>query len=298
MRQHPSSQELNQTKLAINQGLFPQFANIVKRRPLIFICIFFLCGSIMVSLLAPWLGIKDATVMDPGHKLSPPSLEYFFGTDYLGRSLFARIIYGMRVSVLLGMASVLIAAAFGTTFGLLAGYKGGLLDTLLMRFMDVLFSFPTILMAIAITAVTGPGAYGAALAVVIVTIPAFTRVIRSSTISIRKREYVTSALVNGASGSRILIRHLLPNIVPTLVVQATFSVSAAMLIEGGLSFLGLGIQPPMPSLGSVLRDGKLYLQIAPWGVFFPGLILASIIMAINILGDELHELTDPRLANN
>jgi peptide/nickel transport system permease protein len=217
------------------------------------------------------------------------------GGDYLGRSVFARLVFALRISLALAATSALLAAVVGTTMGLMAGYFGGILDELVMRFTDVLFAFPTILLGLLVAMVLNPGVNSVIVTIVVATIPVFGRVARGPTLSVRETEYTIAARVIGATSPRILFRYILPNVSTPLLVQLAFTLSGALIAEGALSFLGLGVQPPMPSLGSLLRDGKTYMEIAPWTMFFPGVTLALAILAINLLGDEMQAFTDPRL---
>ena len=249
----------------------------------------------MVAFLGPYLGTGDPEAIHPTASFAGPTGEYPMGGDYLGRSVLSRLVSGLRISLALSASSALLAAALGTTLGLIAGYFGGVLDELVMRFTDVLFAFPVILLGLLATMVLQPGIPGVVVTIVIATIPIFCRVARGPTLSVRATEYTVSARVIGASPARILFRYILPNVSTPLLVQLAFTLSAALIAEGALSFLGLGVQPPTPSLGSLLRDGKTYMEVAPWTMFFPALALAAAILAVNLLGDELQGFTDPRL---
>jgi peptide/nickel transport system permease protein len=255
----------------------------------------FLLFAIVVAFLGPYLGTGDPEAIHPTASFAGPTGEYPMGGDYLGRSVLSRLVSGLRISLALSASSALLAAALGTTLGLIAGYFGGVLDELVMRFTDVLFAFPVILLGLLATMVLQPGIPGVVVTIVIATIPIFCRVARGPTLSVRATEYTVSARVIGASPARILFRYILPNVSTPLLVQLAFTLSAALIAEGALSFLGLGVQPPTPSLGSLLRDGKTYMEVAPWTMFFPALALAAAILAVNLLGDELQGFTDPRL---
>ena len=255
----------------------------------------FLLFAIVVAFLGPYLGTGDPEAIHPTASFAGPTGEYPMGGDYLGRSVLSRLVSGLRISLALSASSALLAAALGTTLGLIAGYFGGVLDELVMRFTDVLFAFPVILLGLLATMVLQPGIPGVVVTIVIATIPIFCRVARGPTLSVRATEYTISARVIGASPARILFRYILPNVSTPLLVQLAFTLSAALIAEGALSFLGLGVQPPTPSLGSLLRDGKTYMEVAPWTMFFPALALAAAILAVNLLGDELQGFTDPRL---
>jgi peptide/nickel transport system permease protein len=267
----------------------------VTGSPLGTVSALFLLFAIVVAFLGPYLGTGDPEAIHPTASFAGPTGEYPMGGDYLGRSVLSRLVSGLRISLALSASSALLAAALGTTLGLIAGYFGGVLDELVMRFTDVLFAFPVILLGLLATMVLQPGIPGVVVTIVIATIPIFCRVARGPTLSVRATEYTVSARVIGASPARILFRYILPNVSTPLLVQLAFTLSAALIAEGALSFLGLGVQPPTPSLGSLLRDGKTYMEVAPWTMFFPALALAAAILAVNLLGDELQGFTDPRL---
>ena len=267
----------------------------VTGSPLGTVSALFLLFAIVVAFLGPYLGTGDPEAIHPTASFAGPTGEYPMGGDYLGRSVLSRLVSGLRISLALSASSALLAAALGTTLGLIAGYFGGVLDELVMRFIDVLFAFPVILLGLLATMVLQPGIPGVVVTIVIATIPIFCRVARGPTLSVRATEYTISARVIGASPARILFRYILPNVSTPLLVQLAFTLSAALIAEGALSFLGLGVQPPTPSLGSLLRDGKTYMEVAPWTMFFPALALAAAILAVNLLGDELQGFTDPRL---
>lgn len=269
--------------------------NFVRRSPVGVVSLAFILFALTVALIGPLLGTGDPEALDPLATFAGPSREYPMGTDYLGRSILARLAVGLRVSLALAAVSALLAAAFGTLLGLVSGYFGGLADELVMRLADILFAFPTVLLALLVMVMLDPGVTGVVVTIIIATIPIFSRVARGPTLSVRNAEYAIAARVIGASPRRVLLRHVLPNVSTPLLVQLAFTLSNALVAEAVLSFLGLGVQPPRPSLGSLLRDGKTYMEIAPWTMFFPGAVLALLILAVNLLGDELQTLTDPRL---
>jgi peptide/nickel transport system permease protein len=267
----------------------------VTGSPLGTVSALFLLFAIVVAFLGPYLGTGDPEAIHPTASFAGPTGEYLMGGDYLGRSVLSRLVSGLRISLALSASSALLAATLGTMLGLIAGYFGGVLDELVMRFTDVLFAFPVILLGLLAAMVLQPGIPGVVVTIVIATIPIFCRVARGPTLSVRATEYTVSARVIGASPARILFRYILPNVSTPLLVQLAFTLSGALIAEGALSFLGLGVQPPTPSLGSLLRDGKTYMEVAPWTMFFPALTLAAAILAVNLLGDELQGFTDPRL---
>ena len=217
------------------------------------------------------------------------------GTDVFGRDIWSRILYGARVSLAIGGISVLAAAVVGTALGLLSGYLRGWQDYVVMRVMDVLFSFPSILLAILIVSINGAGFASIVLAIVLVQVPIFARVVRGAVLVAARVDYVQAAEAAGASTSRILARHILPNVTAPLLVQMALSISGAIVIEAALSFLGLGAVPPDPSLGSMLSENRVAMELAPWTVIFPGLALGGMVLAINLFGDTVRDLLDPRV---
>lgn len=266
-----------------------------RRSPIGGVSLAVLTLAIGVALVGPVLGTGDPRATRPLAVFASPSAELPMGGDYLGRSVLARLVVGLRISLALAVVAALAAAMVGTLLGLIAGYAGGAADEAIGRLTDVLFAFPTLLLALLVAMVLGPGIPGILITIVVATIPIFARVARGPTLSVRATEYAVAARVGGATPARVLLRHVLPNISTPLLVQLAFTLSGALIAESGLSFLGLGVQPPTPSLGSLLRDGRTYMELAPWTMLFPGLTLALAILAINLLGDELQGLTDPRL---
>ena len=271
------------------------FSAFVRKSPLGAFCLFVILFAIAFALLGPLIGTGDPEQIDPLAVFTSPSREYPMGTDYLGRSTMARLAIGMRVSLLIALLAAGLAAAIGATVGLISGYAGGFTDEVIGRLADVLFAFPTMLLGLLIVMVMEPGIPALVVTILVVTLPIFVRVARGPTLGLKQAEYVMAARVSGATTRRIIFRHILPNLTGPLLVQTTFSLSVALIAEGALSFLGLGVQPPQPSLGSLLRDGKTYMELAPWTMFFPALTLAGLILAINLLGDELQAVIDPRL---
>jgi peptide/nickel transport system permease protein len=269
--------------------------SLARRHPGASIPLVFLLGIVLVSLVGPTLGTGDAEFINPVEVLTSPSREFPFGNDHLGRSVLARLVIALRVSLGLAITSALLAAIVGGLMGLIAGYVGGIVDEIVMRLMDTIFAFPVLLMAVLIAALLGPGIKGVIITIIIVTCPSFSRVVRGPTLSVRERDYVTAARAMGASPVRIVLRHVLPNVMAAILVQLSYTLSVALIIEGSLSFLGLGVQPPFPSLGSLLSDGKVYMEAAWWLVAFPGVTLALAIIAINVSGDWLRDFWDPRL---
>ena len=249
---------------------------------------------VLIALLGPLLPVGDPRTIGVGPRLAGPSVHWLAGTDSLGRSLLPRVIEGVRNTILLAAVAVSVTVVISTVLGLLAAYRGRAVDLAVVRSADALFAFPPILLAILAAAIAGPGSAGAVASIVLVTLPLMIRVVRASALTVASRDFVTAAEVGGASLPRILFVHLLPNIAGPIIVQATYALSVAMLVESGLSFLGLGIQPPDASLGSLVSEGTIYLTIAPWLVFVPGAVLGFAILAVNLLGDGLRDMIDPR----
>ncbi|MBV9355105.1 MAG: ABC transporter permease, partial [Chloroflexi bacterium] len=242
---------------------------------------------VVIALTADHVAPYDPLALNARHRLEAPSADFRFGTDRLGRDELSRVVYGARSSLGVAAASVSVALLVGTVLGLVAGYFGGGADLVIGRVMDVFFSFPVLLLAIAIAAMLGPGVRNAALAIAVVYTPLFARVVRAPVISERHRDYVDAARVIGASHPAIITRHILPNVVSPIIVQASSALSAAILIEAALSYIGLGTQPPAPSWGTMLSEGRTFLETAPWMSIFPGLAIALAVLAFNLLGDGL-----------
>ena len=254
-----------------------------------------LVALIVGALSATWLAPYDPLAASDTHALAPPSAQHLFGTDDAQRDVFSRVLYGGQVSLRVGLISVGIAAIIGSLLGLIAGYFGGWLDSLIMRFMDILLAFPGILLALAVVTVLGPGLFNVMIAVGIGGVPVYTRVARASALSTRSRDYVVGARTVGCGDARILWAYILPNSLAPLVVLATLGVATAILTASGLSFLGLGAQPPTPEWGAMLTNGRTYLRQAWWPAVFPGLAILVSVLSINLLGDGLRDALDPRL---
>ena len=247
-------------------------------------------AAVFGPLLAPY-GYNQVIVTD---RLAGPSPTHPFGTDNLGRDVFSRVLLGARVSLLVGLVAVGISLSAGVLFGLLAGFYGGKVDDAIMRAMDVLFAFPAMLMAIAVLAILGPGTTNAMIAIGIVYTPIFARITRGSVLSVREDVYVRAARSLGAGDARLIALHILPNVLPPIIVQTTVSLAFAILSEAALSFLGLGTQPPDPSWGRMLSEGRGFMQQAWWMAVFPGLAIFVTVLSFNVLGDALRDALDPR----
>ena len=250
---------------------------------------------ILMAITAPMLAPYDPLHINTQMRFSAPSAEFLFGSDSLGRDIFSRILYGARVSIFVGLISVSIGAGFGFAIGVIAGYTGGKTDNLIMRFMDVLFAFPSILLALLIVSVLGSDIKNTMIAIGVVFIPVFTRTVRASVITVKGMDYVQNAKTVGVRPVWIIIRHVIPNTLSPFLVQITLALSSAILTESTLSFLGLGIQPPNPSWGSMLSESRSLMELAPWTAVFPAVFIIITILSFNILGDSLRDVLDPRL---
>lgn len=249
----------------------------------------------ILALLAPVLGLSDPVKMAPADRLQSPGESGLMGTDMFGRDIFSRILFGTRISLMVGVLAVICAAVTGTVIGLIAGYVGKWPEYWTMRLMDVLFSFPSIVLAILIVSIIGAGFTSIVLAIALVQTPIFARLVRGSTLSVKNIEYVHAAEAGGASTWRILRRHVLPNVAAPILVQLALSMSGAITMEAALSYLGLGAVPPTPSLGSMLSENRSSMEIAPWTVLYPGIALAVIVLCINMFGDAVRDYMDPRI---
>lgn len=247
--------------------------------------------AIFADLIAPYPP-REMKVVDA---LKPPSRVHLFGTDRFGRDVLSRTIYGSRIALGVALSSIATALLIGSVLGLVGGFLGGWLDLAIGRIMDILFSFPTLVLAIAIAAMLGPGLNNAALAIAVVYAPLFCRVARGPVIAERAKEHVAAAVGLGAGSLRIIFRHILPNVLAPLIVQASVALAFAILIEASLSYLGLGTQPPDPSWGTMLNEGRTYLETAPWMSIFPGLAIMLAVLGFNLLGDGLRDVLDPQL---
>lgn len=250
---------------------------------------------VLTAVLAPLLTWYPPDLVVAEIRLQPPSLAHPFGTDALGRDMFSRVVYGARIAVVMAVFGVGIAMVAGVGLGLVAGYRGNWSDQALSRLMEVWLAFPSLLLAIVIVARLGPSLKSTVIALGIVGVPSFFRLTRASTLSARRAEYVESAQAIGARDNRILLRHILPNVAPSLIVLATMRLGALVLAAGALSFIGLGAQPPQPEWGALLAAGRDYMDTAPWLAIFPGVCITLTVVGFNLLGDGLRDALDPRL---
>jgi peptide/nickel transport system permease protein len=246
------------------------------------------------GLLAPALAPHDATRQNLANDLILYSRDHPLGTDKLGRDILTRMFFGARISLAVGIATVTLSVTIGLVLGSLSGYFGGWIDHLLMRLVDILMAFPGILLAIALTAVLGPGLEHVVLALCLIGWTGYARLVRGEILSLREREFIQAARALGCTPSRTIFRHLVPNLLPPLVIQATFGLAAAIVAEGSLSFLGLGVEPPTPSWGAMLNEGRQFLLVAPHLTAYPGIALMLTVLALNLVGDALQNRLEPR----
>lgn len=250
---------------------------------------------IFLAFVGPWLapqGINDQLLTD---RLKPPSGQYWFGTDDFGRDIFSRIIHGARISLMVGFFSVVGSVVVGSILGIVAGYYGKWIDMIISRIFDIMLAFPSILLAIAVVSVLGPSLQNALIAIAIINIPNFGRLIRSKVLSIKEEEYITSAKAIGMRDIRILFSHILPNSMAPVIVAGTLAIASAIIEAAALGFLGLGAQAPAPEWGKMLADARMYLRNAPWTMIFPGLAIMLTVVGFNLMGDGLRDALDPKM---
>ena len=250
---------------------------------------------VLTAILAPLISPYDPIEQNMLQALQPPSAHHLLGTDPYGRDVLSRIIWGARVSLYVGLLSATIAMMIGVPFGALAGQLGGITDTLLSRIIDVMLSFPGIILAIVVMSILGQSVDNTVLAISLSMIPRFARLARGEALQLSVQEFVQAAKASGAGNLDILVHHILPNILSPIIVQYSLSIGSAIMIEAGLSFIGLGVQPPTPSWGEMLSLGRQYIYTAPWLSLFPGLAIMMTVLAFNLLGDGLRDLLDPKL---
>jgi len=279
---------------AVERRGFKHLARRFARNRLALMGFFLFLVIVFMAVLAPWLAPASPVKTDFTAYLQSPGPRHPLGTDELGRDALSRIVFGSRASLEAGLISVGLAIAAGLPLGIVAGFYRGRLDDLLMRLTDAMLSFPQLILALAVAAVLGPGLAKAMIAIAVVLTPVFMRIMRAQVLTEREREYVDAARALGAADRRIIWRHLLPNSLAPIVVQGSLNVAGAIITEATLSFLGLGTQPPTPSWGSMLNAAQQYLTQAPWLSFWPGLAIAVTVFAVNVAGDGLREIWDPR----
>lgn len=262
---------------------------------LLWVCCAVLLIIVLSAVFAPWVAPHDPLMPDILRSMEPPQPGYWLGTDQLGRDVLSRLIWGARPSLFLSFAGVGLGLLVGGAIGVAAGYMGGRVDLVVMRLVDALMAFPGLVLAIAVVSAIGTGVGGIIVAVGVYSVPVFARVARAAVLGIKDAEYVQAARAVGASDTRIVTRHVLPNIMAPVLVQFTMRISTAILVASGLGFLGLGVQPPAPEWGAMLSDARSLVWSAPWAMIFPGVAILVVTLAVNIIGDILRDMLDPRL---
>ncbi len=267
----------------------------IRRHPTIFIGGLLLSLIVLAAVFAPLLATVDPTALAPAKRTRAPSAQYWFGTDMLGRDVYSRVIYGARVSLLVGFSVALLSSAIGAAIGLFSGFVRWA-DAIIMRIMDGLMSIPSILLAIALMALTRGSVQNVIIAITVAEIPRMSRLVRGVVLSLREQPYVEAAIASGTRTPRIVLRHILPNTLAPIMVQATYVCASAMITEAILSFIGAGTPPIIPSWGNIMSEGRALWQVKPYIVFFPAVFLSLTVLAVNLLGDGLRDALDPRLA--
>lgn len=252
---------------------------------------------IIVAFIGPWIAPQGINEQDLPNRLQAPSVAHWFGTDDMGRDILSRIIHGARISLWVGFFSVIGSVVAGSILGIVAGYYGKWVDAVISRIFDIMLAFPSILLAIAVVSVLGPSLQNALIAIAIINIPNFGRLIRSKVLSIKEEEYITSAKAIGMQDIRILFSHILPNSMAPVIVQGTLAIATAIIEAAALGFLGLGAEAPAPEWGKMLADSKMYLINAPWTMIFPGIAIMLTVLGFNLMGDGLRDALDPRMKN-
>jgi peptide/nickel transport system permease protein len=251
---------------------------------------------ILIALFGNFIAPYDPLEMHTKDALQGPSAKYWLGTDRFGRDQLSRLINGTRVSMTVSFGSILVAAVIGVTIGLISGYYGGYVDSIIMRLLDIIFAFPMLLLALVLVAMLGPSLRNVLIAIGFVQHARFARIVRGSVLSVKEKEYVEGIRSVGARGLTIIFRFILPNVISPIIVQATWGLSIAIMLEAALSFLGLGTQPPMPSWGLMLNESRRFMELAPWMTIFPGLAIMFAVLGFNLMGDALRDALDPRLS--
>ena len=261
-------------------------------------CLFggaFILSFLILAAIAPFITTYPPDLQDLSQSLAPPSSSHIFGTDILGRDLFSRIIYGTRLSILIAVSAVALALAISVPLGLISGYYGGIIDQIIMRLTDILMAFPSILLAILLIAILGTGLNNLIIAIGVFTVPAFIRLIRASTQSIKEEEFILAARALGERSFNIIVRYILPNCIPIIVVQSTLRMGISILTAAGLGFLGLGVQPPLPEWGLMASEARNFILSAPFNVVIPGIAIMFFTLGFNFFGDGLNDVLNPRL---
>ena len=269
----------------------------LKAHPLALVGTLVFCFFLLMAFIGPWVAPYEFQAQEIASRLQPPGAQHLFGTDQYGRDLLSRVMSGGVNSMIVGLATVAIGLLTGVLLGMLAAYRRGIVDEVIMRLSDLLFAFPAVLTAILVTSVTGPSMANATLAIAIFYIPVFARLTRAMALSVWEREFIVAARASGTGELDIAWRHVMPNILPALIIQATIQFAVAILAEAGLSYLGLGIQPPHASWGRMLNEAQTLMGMAPWIAVFPGLAISGSVLGFSLLGDGLRDALDPRLSS-
>ena len=257
--------------------------------------LFMVLAVVMIAFISPWISPYDPISQDMDVQHAPPSLAHPFGTDSYGRDQLSRILWGSRVSLVVGILSVLLGMAAGIPLGMLGGYKGGKIDNLILRFIDIFMSFPIVILGLLVLAIMGPGLIKIIIAIGVALTPRIARLARGSTLSVKGKEYIEAARAVGQNDGKIMMIHVLPNIFGEILVMGTLWVATAIIVEASLSFIGLGVRPPTPSWGAMIRDGLDQLTNAPWLSIFPGLAIFVSVFSFNLIADGLRDISDPKL---
>jgi len=296
MRHNDKNEQIKDVKQKKKQGIFEVWRRLKKNKVAV-VSLFIILLIILVAIFAPWIAPFKYSTQDYESPFAKPSLQHLLGTDKLGRDVFSRIIYGSRQSLQMGILAVAISATIGIFIGSIAGYYGGWTDTLLMRFLDIYQSIPMFLLCVTLAAVLGPSLKNAILAIGISSVPGPARLMRASILTVRDKEYVEAAKADKASGARIIRKHIIPNAISPLIVSITMSIGNSILAGAGLSFIGLGAQPPIPEWGALISDARSLMREHFDLTLFPGICIIITVLAFNLLGDGLRDALDPRQKN-
>jgi peptide/nickel transport system permease protein len=275
----------------VRRGMF----GFLRNNPTVAIGGLLLLGLVLIGIFAPYLGTVDPTALAPAKRTRPPSADFWFGTDALGRDIYSRVLYGTRVSLTVGISVAVLATLGGLAIGLISGFVRWT-DTIIMRFMDGLMSIPPILLAVALMALTRGSVGNVIMAITVAEVPRVSRLVRGVVLSLREQAYVDAAVAAGTRTPMIILRHILPNTLAPMLVQATYVCASAMIVESILSFIGAGTPPTIPSWGNIMAEGRALWQVKPFIVFFPAAFLSVTVLAVNLLGDGLRDALDPRMA--
>ncbi len=290
----PSNVEVQQEK---SSGPWKEAWRSFKKNKIALVGAIIVAFFIILALFGPLIAPQGINEQQLSERLKAPSTDHWFGTDDFGRDIFSRIVHGARLSLMVGFLSVIGSVVIGSALGIIAGYYGRFIDAIISRIFDILLAFPSILLAIAIVSVLGPSLTNALIAIAIINIPNFGRLIRSKVLSIKQEEYIIAAKAIGMSDFRLLFAHILPNSMTPVIVQGTLAIATAIIEAAALGFLGLGAQAPQPEWGKMLSDARVYLVNAPWTMIFPGLAIMLTVLGFNLMGDGLRDALDPKMKN-